>query len=128
MRISDSSQQTFGQIRNSITDQGGDAMLRRIKPQKLSKFVAKLTEADNNPANIDFYIKEGDDIFWSKMRADISYNSDYFNYKKTYKQGLFSNAYKFFAKMCKKADKVNERREVAEVRYKMFLTKYGLEK
>lgn len=126
MRIENCSQTTFGNVRNSMADLGGDTLIRGIKGKQISKFVAKLDENAKNPVNVDFYVEEGERVSKRKLKADISFNSPYFNFMQTFTKGRFTSTMKFFEKMCKISDKVNAERECAEERYKMFLHKHNI--
>ncbi len=127
MKIEACSQQNFGSVKNTIGEVACDTLMRRVgRSGEISKLSAMLQEQASNPVNIDFFLKEGVNPRVARLRARVSIDTPYFKADKVYKQGIFSSAMRFFEKMCKKADKMNEKRESAKQRYDMFVRKHSL--
>lgn len=128
MRIENCSQLNFGNLRNTMCDEAGDALMRRIGKdgKKISRFADMCSKQETNPVGIEFFFNKGENPNKARLRAEVSVQTPYFTETKQYRQGILTSSMNFFMKMCKKADEMNASREAAEQRYYMFLRKHSI--
>lgn len=128
MRVENCSQLSFGNIRNTMGDAAGMALLERVGKggKNIARFRALCDEQEANPVGVKFFFKNKENPRRARLRAEVSVSTPYFTGLKRYRQGIFTKPMKFFEKMCKKADKMNEELGFAKERYDMFLKKHSL--